>query len=57
MDIQQQVRVESSTLKKVTNFMRRKIANKMQQNIKILLFRVYMKLNMYRATHRSSSGA
>jgi len=29
----------------------------MQQYIKILLFRIYMKLNMFRATHRPSSGA
>jgi len=33
------------------------IANKMQQCIKILLFHVYMKLNMFRATHRPSLGA
>ena len=32
-------------------------SNKMQQGIKILLFRIYMKLNMFRATHRPSSGA
>jgi len=32
-------------------------SNKMQQCIKILLFPVYMKLNMFRATHRPSSGA
>jgi len=30
---------------------------KMQQCIKILLFHIYMKLNMFRATHRPSSGA
>jgi hypothetical protein len=30
--------------------------NKMQQCIKILLFHIYMKLNMFRATRRSSSG-
>jgi hypothetical protein len=29
----------------------------MQQCIKILLFQIYMKLNMFRATHRPSSGA
>jgi len=29
----------------------------MQQCIKILLFHIYMKLNMFRATHCSSSGA
>jgi len=29
----------------------------MQQYIKILLFHVYMKLNMFRATHRPSSRA
>jgi len=31
-------------------------SNKMQQYIKIL-FHIYMKLNMFRATHRPSSGA
>jgi hypothetical protein len=30
-------------------------SNKMQQCIKILLFHMYTKLNMFRATHRSSS--
>jgi len=29
----------------------------MRQCIKILLFYVYMKLDMFRATHRPSSGA
>jgi len=29
----------------------------MQQCIKILLSHIYMKLNMFRATHRQSSGA
>jgi len=29
----------------------------MQQCIKILLFHIYMKLNMFRATDRPSSGA
>jgi hypothetical protein len=32
-------------------------SNKMQQCIKILLFHIYMKLNMFRAEHRPSSGA
>jgi len=32
-------------------------SNKMQQCIKILLFHIYMKLNMFRTTHRPSSGA
>jgi len=32
-------------------------SNKMKQYIKILLFHIYMKLNMFRATHRPSSGA
>jgi hypothetical protein len=32
-------------------------SNKMQQCIKLLLFYIYMKLNMFRATHRPSSGA
>jgi hypothetical protein len=31
-------------------------SNKMQQCIKIL-FHIYMKLNMFQATHRQSSGA
>ena len=35
----------------------KKKSNKMQQCIKILLFHIYMKLNMFRATHRPSSGA
>jgi len=29
----------------------------MQKCIKILLFHIYMTLNMFRATHRPSSGA
>jgi len=29
----------------------------MQQCIKMLLFHIYMKLNMFRATHPPSSGA
>jgi hypothetical protein len=32
-------------------------SNKMQKGVKILLFHIYMKLNMFRATHRPSSGA
>ena len=32
-------------------------SNKIQQCIKILLFHIYMKLNMFRATHHPSSGA
>jgi hypothetical protein len=32
-------------------------SNKMQQCIKILLYHIYMKLNMFRPTHRPSSGA
>jgi hypothetical protein len=32
-------------------------SNKIQQCIKILLFLISMKLNMFRATHRPSSGA
>jgi hypothetical protein len=32
-------------------------SNKMQQFIQILLFHIYVKLNMFRATHRPSSGA
>jgi hypothetical protein len=35
----------------------KKKSNKMQQCIKILLFQIYMKLNMFRATHRPSSEA
>ena len=31
-------------------------SNKMQQCTKILLFHIYLKLNMFRATHRPSSG-
>jgi len=32
-------------------------SNKMQQCVKILLFHIYMELNMFRATHRPSSEA
>ena len=32
-------------------------SNKMQKCIKTLLLPIYMKLNMFRATHRPSSGA
>jgi hypothetical protein len=32
-------------------------SNKMQQCIRLLLLHIYMKLNMFRATHRPSSGA
>jgi hypothetical protein len=32
-------------------------SNKIPQCIKIILFHIYMKLNMFRATHRLSSGA
>jgi hypothetical protein len=32
-------------------------SNKMQQRIKILLFHIYIKCNIFRATHRTSSGA
>ena len=42
--------VNHSTIHKVKS-------NKMQQCIKILLLHIYMKLNMFRATHRPSSGA
>jgi len=35
----------------------KKKSNKMQQCIKILLFHIDMKLNMFQATHRPSSGA
>jgi hypothetical protein len=33
------------------------VTNKMQQCINILLFYIFMKLNMFRATHRPSSVA
>jgi hypothetical protein len=32
-------------------------SDKMQQCIKILLFHIYMKLSMFRATHQPSLGA
>jgi len=35
----------------------KKNPNKMQQCIKILLLHIYMKLNMFWASHRPSSGA
>jgi len=31
-------------------------SNKMQQYIKVLSFHIYTKINMFRATHRPSSG-
>jgi hypothetical protein len=36
---------------------RKEKSNKMQQCIKILLFHIYMKFNMFRATHHPSSRA
>jgi hypothetical protein len=41
----------------ITVHLIKKKSNKMQQRIKILLFLIYMKLDMFRATHRPSSGA
>jgi hypothetical protein len=41
----------------LTSFIHKEKPNKMQQCIKILLFHIYTKLNMFRATHRPSSGA
>jgi hypothetical protein len=32
-------------------------SDKIQQCIKLLLFHIYIKLNMFRASHRPSSGA
>ena len=40
----------------IVQFIQKK-SNNMQQCIKILLFHIYMKLNMFRATHFPSSGA
>ena len=40
----------------IVQFIKKK-SNKMQQPIKILLFHIYVKLNMFRATYRPSSGA
>jgi len=40
-----------------THLFHKEKSNKMQQCNKILLFHVYIKLNMFRATHRPSSGA
>jgi hypothetical protein len=39
------------------NTIHKEKSNKMQQCIRILLFHIYMKLNMFRATHHPSSGA
>ena len=39
------------------NTVHKEKSNKMQQCIKILLFHIYLKLNMFRATHHPSSGA
>ena len=47
--------------KKVTHSIRslchKEKSNKIQKYIKILLFHIYMKVNMFRATHHPSSGA
>jgi hypothetical protein len=42
--------------KRVKNICKEK-SNQMQQCIRIFLFHTYMKLNVFRATHRLSSGA
>jgi uncharacterized protein YehS (DUF1456 family) len=42
---------------KVSTIIHKEKSNKMQQCINILLFHIYMKLNVFRATHRPSSGA
>jgi len=42
---------------KKRNILHKEKSNKMQQRIKILLIRIYMKLNMFRATHCPASGA
>jgi hypothetical protein len=39
------------------NLVHKEKSNKMQQCTKILLFHIYMKLSMFRATHRPPSGA
>jgi hypothetical protein len=36
---------------------KKKKSNKMQKSIETLLLPIYMKLNMFRVTHRPSSGA
>jgi len=43
-------------LKVLSDFFSHKKCNKMQQGIKIL-FHIYMKLSMFRATYRPPSGA
>jgi len=43
--------------RKVLRRIRKEKSNKIQQYIKILLFYIYMKLNMFRATHPPLSGA
>ena len=49
---------ENNYISTASNFIvHKEKSNKMQQCIKILLFPIYMKLNMFRATHRLSSGA
>jgi len=54
--------VSQAYLFDVCGFMHRSIIhkekfNKMQHCIRILLFHIYMKLNMFRVTHRPSSRA
>jgi hypothetical protein len=39
------------------NTIHKEKSNKMQQGIKRLLFHIYIKNNMFRATHRPLSGA
>ena len=39
------------------NTIHKEKSNKLKQCIKILLFHIYMKLNMFRTTHRPSSDA
>jgi len=49
--------LRSSNLKKKREIVHKeRKSNKVQKCIKILLFYIYMKLNMFRATHRPSSG-
>jgi hypothetical protein len=54
---QLEAQLKQEFLENVSSFIHKEKSNKMQQCIKILLFLFYIKLNMFWATHRPSSGA
>jgi hypothetical protein len=50
------IKKQGATVKIITTVHKEK-SNKMQQCIKMLLFHIFIKLNVFRATHRPSLGA